>query len=60
MNTIQTDLQAAHARVKTFFASAYASSPFWLGLGAGYFGHGVIKAGLDAAISAVKLAVLHL
>ena len=36
-------------------AKLYSASPFVAGILVGYFGHGVIKAGVEMAFSAVKL-----
>lgn len=52
--TLLEKLQGYYAAAKPYFAKAYAFSPFALGATTGYFGHGLIKAGVDTALFVVK------
>ena len=54
---IKSKVSAFFAFVSPYAAKAYAVSPFLLGLVTGYFGHGLIKAGLDTALFLVKTVI---
>ena len=51
---MKAKLLAVWAKVQPWLAKAYGWSPLACGIAIGYFGHGMIKAGVDAAVQIVK------
>jgi len=54
---MKAKLLALWAQVQPWLAKAYGWSHLACGIAIGYFGHGLIKAAVDAAVQAVKIVL---